>query len=36
MISVHQMVGWTDGRKEKAYILGQFQVYLQMFFRFLT
>ena len=28
MISVRQMVGWTDGRKEKTFLLRQFQVCL--------
>ena len=35
MISAHQMVGWTDGRKEKTFLLRQFHVCLHMFFQFL-
>ena len=36
MISMHQMVGRTDGRTEKTFLLRHFHVHLHMLFKFLT
>ena len=36
IIYLYQISGWTDGRREKAFLERQFQVYLQMIFKFLN